>query len=174
MVVVMRPRTAWSRPSLVLSSGERDGGDGVWIVVVAASRSRRPRNSWICHSTSSGDVGGDGVESREETRIGDEGRDIECGVGSGEVFTCFLGGTRRRWEVKWCDGRLIYLIAQPYRDAKVDSPPAALRRVRRSVESMSHPNEGSPSNARGIVADVHALSIWHRGLPQFRTLLRYR
>jgi len=76
-VVVIRPRTAWSSPSLVLSSGEFDGGEGVWTcAVVAISASRRPRNSWICRSTSSGDVGGDGVDSREETRIGDEGRDI--------------------------------------------------------------------------------------------------
>jgi len=76
VVVVIRPRTAWSSPSLVRSSGEFDGGDGVWTRIAVVSASRRPQNSWIWHSTSLGDVGGDGVESQEETRIGDEGRDI--------------------------------------------------------------------------------------------------
>ena len=55
----------------------RIAGMGVWTCAVAViNASRRPRNSWICRSTSSGDVGGGGVDSREETRIGDEGRDI--------------------------------------------------------------------------------------------------
>jgi len=76
---------AWSNLSLVLSSGEADGGEGVWTRVAAVSVSRRPQNSWIWRSTSSGDVGGDGVESREETRIREDGRDICCVVMDGQI-----------------------------------------------------------------------------------------
>jgi len=133
--VVMRPRKEEGlRPSLVRSSGERDGGLGVdgdgRVSMVRLPRWRwinrfiraflwseddegegddgwlraRMRRSRSAFTTS--DIVGDGVESREEMRIGEDGRDI---VEQG----CFLGGTRRRWEFEWDGGRLIYPVALP-------------------------------------------------------------
>jgi len=72
----MQPRMAGSSPSLVLLSGKREGGEGV----VRAMAACWPQ--WRCISRSmrvfslSEDDEGEGVESREETKIGVEGRDM--------------------------------------------------------------------------------------------------
>jgi len=77
MVVAMRPQTAWSSPSLVLSSGKLDGGEGVaqsWagkrlVVAVAMdplARWTRIRSIITAFSLSKDDEG-EGVELQEET-----------------------------------------------------------------------------------------------------------
>jgi len=100
MVVIRPQKEERSSPSLVLSSGELVGGDGVtraarsrWRrmrrFISAFSESgedeearpvrRRIRRSGSAFTTS--DMVGEGVESREETRMGEEGRDMIVGLG---------------------------------------------------------------------------------------------
>jgi len=78
--VVMRPRMAGSSPSLVLSSGEQEGGEGV----VRAWATCQLRWRCIKHImrvfSLSEDNEGEGVEPQEETKIGVEGRDMLQGV----------------------------------------------------------------------------------------------
>jgi len=105
------PRWHWiNRFIRAFSCSEDDEGEGV-----DGGLRERMRRSRSAFTTS--DMVGEGAESQEEMRIGEDGQDMVgqrwAGKGSGEVFTCFLGGTRRRWEFKWDEGRLIYPIAQP-------------------------------------------------------------
>ena len=66
--------------SLALSSGEEDGGDGV--VRKRQVRRRWRRSRWFISAFSlSADEEGDWVESRDETKMGEEGRDIIEEVG---------------------------------------------------------------------------------------------
>jgi len=58
-------------PSFVLSSGEEEGGDGV-----VREQAARRRWSWMRRFISTFSVSGEGVESRDEIRIGEDGRDI--------------------------------------------------------------------------------------------------
>ena len=85
---INRSIRAFSRPD----EEDDDEGDDGWF----RERMRRAKSAFT-----TSDMVGDGVESREETRIGEDGRDIAeqrwLGQGSGEVFDLF-GGTRRRWE----------------------------------------------------------------------------
>jgi len=97
VVVDIRPPVRGARatkpkaPSLALSSGEEEGEDGVtWRGWLVRRRWKRIRRFISTFSTSEEDEG-EGVESREETKMDEEGRDMLwtrwTDKSSREVFT---------------------------------------------------------------------------------------
>ena len=105
-------RRRWSQMRWFISAfSESDEGEGAWVSEVRLVR-RWIRRSRSAFTTS--DMVGEGVESREETRMGEEERDMLCcedgQIKAAQSLSFYCRGTGGRWEFD--DGAAVVLYCQ--------------------------------------------------------------
>jgi len=120
VAVDIRPRVARAMSprelSSARSSGEEEGGDGVGLTWQVRRRWRWMRRS-ISAFLEIGGEEGEGVASRDKTKMGEEGQDIRkqrwIDESSEEVFTFVVEGRREDGDFVRGAVRLIYPVVQP-------------------------------------------------------------